>query len=135
MDSTTDYPESDRPLVALPGVCARVRLPMPPNFLTASTGGQVAIGDLHPEDVPLLAFAMARQLRNHWHTRMAKGQRLSETEAPMIGAELIPDGVCYAIAHRRDPGQWHEIGRDAQERRADDVREVLQLFLEEFTRG
>jgi hypothetical protein len=132
-----EYP-SDPPVVALPGICARVHLPRPPNFLRAVSGGTVAIGDLYPDDLTRLAFAMARQLRAHWHERMTKRQRLSPAESGYIGADLIPDGVARGIAKTladRGGVDWWGLGHDGQEKAGDDVAEVLTLFLEELNRA
>lgn len=130
-----EYP-SDQPVVALPGVCARVRLPRPPNFLATSTGGQLAIGDLHPEDVPLLGMAMVRNLRDHWHGRMAKRQRMFEDEAQMIGAAVVHPALVERVARatvNANPGEWASFTPEERQQRIEWVGLVIRSFLEEFT--
>lgn len=119
MDTTEN---ADRRTVALPGLCARVGLPIPPNFLPTPHGGSVPIGELEPQDAALLGMAMLRQVVDHWRQRFTKREGLSPTEAMDFPADsLVHDAVVRTIAHDTSTSP-------------DTVRAVLIAYLLEVTR-
>lgn len=117
-----NFTTEDRRTVALPGLCARVGLPMPPNFLPTPHGGSVPIGDLEPQDATLLGMAMLRQVIDHWRARWVKREGLSPAEADDFpSAPLVHDAVVRTIA--RETGAPDDL-----------VRTILTTYLLELTR-
>lgn len=119
-----DHTETaDRRTVALPGLCARVGLPKPPNFLQTPHGGSVPIGELHPQDAALLGMAMLRQVVDHWRQRFTKREGLSPTEAQDFPADsLVHDAVVRTVSRDTSTSP-------------DTVRAVLTAYLLEVTRN
>lgn len=133
-----DTNESDRPTVALPGICARVRLPMPPNFLQPITGGEsIPLADLCQSDILTLGLAMHRQLIHHWSDRLSRKHRLTEREAENIGAELVHPAIVERLAMAeagREGYAWGGLSQDTKAQRIERMRATLTDFAQELTR-
>lgn len=133
-----DTNDSDRPVVALTGVCARVRLPQLPNFLQPSTGGQsIPIADLCREDVLALGLAWHRALVAHWADKLAAKHRLTEREAENIGAELVHPAIVERLAMAeagRDGYAWGGLSQDTKAARIARMTTTLTDFALELTR-
>lgn len=118
-----DDESKNRTVVALPGVCCRVLLPMLPNFLaTSPTGGSLPIGELAANDVTLLGMAWQRELRDHWRQRAATHLGMSPAES----RELCSDVLHPATANRvgRRVGCPPEL-----------VQSIMRTLTEELTHG
>lgn len=114
--NTTDR----RPLVTLPGACARVRLPQPPNFLSGQRGESIGIGELPPGDAARLAVAVAWGLLSHWRDRFAAKQRLAKAEAETIDAQPLDDEMAGTVARRvaaTEGYAWLELSDESRRRR------------------
>lgn len=133
-----DTNDSDRPVVALTGVCARVRLPQLPNFLQPSTGGQsIPIADLCREDVLALGLAWHRALVAHWADKLAAKHRLTEREAENIGAELVHPAIVERMAMSqagREGYAWASLPIETRTQRIESMRTTLTDFAQELTR-
>lgn len=130
--------KDDRPTVALPGVCARVKLPQLPNFLQPVTGGDsIPIGALFREDILALGLAVHRALVAHWAERFATKHRLAEREAETIGAELIHPAIVERMAMAqagREGYPWASLTADTRAERIERMRATLTDFAQELTR-
>lgn len=128
----------NRRTVALPGVCAKVKLPQLPNFLQPVTGGEsIPIGALFREDVLALGLAMHRALVEHWAERFASRQKLAEREAETIGAELIHPAIVERMAMAqagREGYPWASLTADTRTERIERMRTTLTDFAQELTR-
>lgn len=128
----------NRRTVALPGVCAKVKLPQLPNFLQPVTGGEsIPIGSLFREDVLALGLAMHRGLVEHWAERFASRQKLAEREAETIGAELIHPAIVERMAMAqagREGYPWASLTADTRAERIERMRTTLTDFAQELTR-
>ena len=128
----------NRRTVALPGVCARVKLPQLPNFLQPVTGGDsIPIGSLFREDVLALGMAVQRGLIEHWAERFARHHKMSEREAETNGAELIHPAIVERMAMAqagRDGYAWACLSPDTRTERIDRMRTTLTDFAQELTR-
>lgn len=130
--------KDDRPTVALPGVCARVKLPQLPNFLQPVTGGDsIPIGALFREDILALGLAVHRALVAHWAERFATKHRLAEREAETIGAELVHPAIVERMAMAeagREGLPWGSLTQAEKERRTHRMTTTLHDFAQELTR-
>ena len=130
--------DTTRPVVALPGVCARVHLPMLPNFLQPVTGGKsIDLGELHRDDLAALGIAYLRELARHWHTRFSKCQRLTEREAEGIGADLLHPAIVERLAMAeagRDGYAWGGLPQELKTQRIERMHATLHDFAQELTR-
>lgn len=130
--------KDDRPTVALPGVCARVKLPQLPNFLQPVTGGDsIPIGALFREDILALGLAVHRALVAHWAERFATKHCLAEREAETIGAELIHPAIVERMAMAqagREGYPWASLTADTRAERIERMRATLTDFAQELTR-
>lgn len=128
----------NRRTVALPGICAKVKLPQLPNFLQPVTGGEsIPIGSLFREDVLALGLAMHRGLVEHWAERFASRQKLAEREAETIGAELIHPAIVERMAMAqagREGYPWASLTADTRAERIERMRATLTDFAQELTR-
>lgn len=128
----------NRRTVALPGICAKVKLPQLPNFLQPVTGGEsIPIGSLFREDVLALGLAMHRGLVEHWAERFASRQKLAEREAETIGAELIHPAIVERMAMAeagREGLPWGSLTQAEKERRTHRMTTTLHDFAQELTR-
>lgn len=133
-----DTNDSDRPTVALTGICARVRLPQLPNFLQPVTGGDsIPLGALWRDDVLTLGLAIQRGLVAHWADRLAKHHRLSEREAEGIGAELVHPAIVERMAMSqagREGYAWASLPIETRTQRIESMRTTLTDFAQELTR-
>lgn len=136
MDTTTTT--DSRPVVALPGVCAKVRLPMLPNFLQPVTGGQaIPLGELSRDDVALLGLAWQRALACHWHERFTAHHGLVGDEANQVGVQLIHPAIVETMARReadRHGFPWNRLDQETRDQRMDRMRGTLAEFIQELTR-
>lgn len=134
MDTTND----PRPPVALPGICATVRLPQLPNFLQPVTGGNsIPIGDLKQQDVVALGLALQRALVAHWSERFASRHQLSEREAEEIGAELVHPAIVERLARAEAARQgchWMGLAPEDRTARCARIAATLNEFAQELTR-
>lgn len=130
--------KDNRPTVALTGVCARVKLPIPPNFLQPVTGGDgIPIAALGREDVLALGLALHRALVNHWAERVAKAERLTPREAENIGADLVHPAIVERLAMAeagREGCSWGQLSREERRYRVDKLTTTLHDFALELTR-
>lgn len=133
-----DTNDSDRPVVALTGVCARVRLPMPPNFLQPTTGGEsIPLADLSQGDILALGLAMHRQLVAHWADRLTRKHRLTEREAENIGADLVHPAIVERLAMAeagREGYPWGGLSQESKAGRIQRLTATLTDFAQELTR-
>lgn len=109
-----------RPLVTLPGACARVRLPQPPNFLSGQRGESIGIGELSPGDAARLAVATAWGILSRWRDRFATSQRMAKAEAEMIDAPPLDDEMAGTVARRVAAAEgyaWLELSEESRRRR------------------
>lgn len=128
----------NRRTVALPGVCARVKLPQLPNFLQPVTGGDsIPIGALFREDVLALGLALHRGLVEHWADRFASRNKLSERETETIGAELVHPAIVERLAMAeagREGLPWASLPHATRTERINRMRTTLHDFAQELTR-
>ena len=127
---------TDRPVVALPTTCARVKLPLPPNFLQlAITDATIPVASLAPDDAVLLALALARNFLAHHRRRWEEAQRLSLAERQQLPhPSLVHPGIVERIARETCEG-WGTESAEFQTGRREGIAKVLNLFLEEVARG
>lgn len=134
MDSTT---EDNRQPVALPGICARVRMPQLPNFLQPVTGGQpIALGELTRGDVATLGLALHRALARHWHDKFTARQGLKGQEAEQIGVDLVHPAIVERMAMLeagRDGIAWGGLDQATKSGRIFRMQETLNAFAQELT--
>lgn len=126
--------------IALPGLCARVILPMPANFLQTPEGGNLAIGELHETDAVLLGLAVARQYVAHWRGKWLAREGMSNREAEVVPmATLVHAGIVDKLArdfHDATGDQpWCELEPADQAAARARVGTIVTLFLEEIARG
>lgn len=90
-----------RPLVRLPHIWARVRLPVPANFLFTDRGEQVYVGELGPGDASRMAVALAADFMRHWRKKSAAHQGLSGIEAEHVAVDPLDAELAGTIARAR----------------------------------
>lgn len=135
MDSNTD---DTRPVIALPGVCARVRVPQVPNFLQPITGGgPIDLADLTRTDVLALGLALHRALVANWCDRFAAKHGASEREAEALGVELLHPAIVERLAMAdagREGYAWGDLTQRGKEDRIERTRSTLTDFAQELCR-
>jgi hypothetical protein len=126
--------------IALPGVCARVFLPMPANFLRTPEGGTLGLAELTDGDAVLLGLALARQTVSHWRDKWLDAQRLNAREAeevpePSLVHPALVEKVARDFTEATSPMKWHLLSPETQDATRAQVATLLTLFLEEIARG
>lgn len=126
--------------IALPGVCARVFLPMPANFLRTPEGGTLDLAELTDGDAVLLGLALGRQTVSHWRDKWLAAQRLNAREAEEIAEpSLVHPAIAEKVArdfYEASTGlKWHLATDATRATGLASVTTLLTLFLEEIARG